>query len=141
MSQENVEIVRRLFEAVERRDLAGVLAAYDENIVIREAESLPYGGEYRGHEGATKHGFGYVAAWGDLQTAAEQKMDAQFLDAGDTVVVLWRQRAAKGEEKFDSSAASVYKLRMGKIVESEMFQDTAAVQKFLAGVKIGRRNR
>lgn len=49
MSKENVEIVERLFEAVERRDRAGVLAAYDENIVIREAESLHYGGTFQGH--------------------------------------------------------------------------------------------
>lgn len=135
MSQENVEIVRGLFEAVERRDLAGVLAAYDENIVIREAVSLPYGGEYRGYDGAIKHGEGYVAAWDALQTAAEQKLSPQFLDAGDRVVVLWRQRAARGEQKFDSSAASVYRLRDGKIVESEMFQDTAAVLEFLKSEK------
>lgn len=135
MSRENVEIVRRLFEAVERRDLAGVLAAYDPEIVIREAASLPYGGEYRGHEGAVKHGEGYVAAWGALQTAAEQKLSPTFLDAGDSVVVLWRQRAAKDEQKFDSAAASVYRLSDGKIVESEMFQDTAAVLEFLASAK------
>lgn len=135
MSKENVEIVKKLFEAVERRDLPGVLAAYDESIVIREAESLPYGGEYRGHEGARRHAYGYVQAWGNFQTADEQKMDAEFFDAGDTVVVQWRQRAANGALKFDSSAASVYKLRMGKIVESEMFQDTAAVLQFLSDGK------
>lgn len=132
MSKENVEIVQRLFEAVERRDLAGVLAAYDSEITIREAESLSYGGVYHGFDGAQKHAAGYVQAWGNFQTADEQKMDAEFLDAGDCVIVLWRQRAANGERKFDSSAASVYKVRNGKIVESEMFQDTAAVLHFLA---------
>ena len=132
MSQENLETVRRLFEAVERRDLAGVLDAYDENIVIREAASLPYGGEYRGYEGAIKHGEGYVAVWGALQTAAEQKLSPTFLDAGDSVVVRWRQRASKGEQKFDSAATSIYRLSEGKIVESEMYQDTAAVLQFLA---------
>ncbi len=133
MSKENVEIVRRLFEAVEKRDLAGVLDAYDPEIVIREADGLPYGGVYQGYEGAQKHAAGYVQTWGNFQTADEQKMDATFLDAGDCVVVLWRERAADGERKLDSSAASVYKLRMGKIIESEMFQDTAAVLQFLAG--------
>ena len=135
MSKENVEIVRRLFEAVERRNLAGVLGAYDAEIVIREAESLPYGGEYRGHEGAQKHAFAYLHTWGDLQTIDEQKLDAEFFDAGDSVVVSWRQRAARDGRKFDSPAASVYKLRAGKIVESEMFQDTAAVLRFLEGDK------
>jgi ketosteroid isomerase-like protein len=131
MSEENVEVVRRLFDAVERRDLAGVIASYDENIVIHEASSLPYGGVYRGNEGAQDHAARYVQTWDHFQTAAEQKLDAEFLDAGDTVVVLWRQRAARGERKFDSSAASVYRLRNGKIMGSEMFQDTAAVLQFL----------
>jgi ketosteroid isomerase-like protein len=131
MSEENVEVVRRLFDAVERRDLAGVIASYDENIVIHEASSLPYGGVYHGNEGAQDHAARYVQTWDHFQTAAEQKLDAEFLDAGDTVVVLWRQRAARGERKFDSSAASVYRLRNGKIIGSEMFQDTDAVLQFL----------
>lgn len=135
MSKENVEIVRRLFEAVEKRDAAGVFGAYDENIVIREATSLSYGGEYHGREGALKHAQGYRQVWDNLQMSAEQKLSPTFLDAGDYVVVLWRQRAANGERKFDSSAASVYKLRDGKIIESEMFQDTAAVLQFLEGAK------
>lgn len=131
MSKENIEVVRKLFEAVERRDLAGVLAAYDENIVIREAVSLPYGGEYRGLEGAEKHAYGYVQAWGNVQTSAEQKMDAEFFDAGDVVVVRWRQRAQKDDRKLDLQAVSIYKMSDRKIVESEMFQDTAAVLEFL----------
>lgn len=135
MSKENVETVRRLFEAVERRDREGLLAAYDENIVIREAESLPYGGVYHGHEGALKHGLNYLGTWAGFQASAEQKLSPTFLDAGETVVVLWRQRAANGKRKLDLSAASVYRLRDGKIVESEMFQDTAAVLQFLEGAK------
>jgi ketosteroid isomerase-like protein len=58
MSEKNLETVRRLFKAVEERDLAGVLAAYDEDVVIREAESLPYGGEFHGHEGGQRHALG-----------------------------------------------------------------------------------
>lgn len=135
MSKENVEIVKRLFESVERRDQAGVLAAYDENIVIREAETLPYGGVYHGHEGANRHGEGYVGTWGAVQKPNEQKLDPTILDAGECVVVLWRQRAAKGEKKLDLSAASVYKMRDGKIIESEMFQDTAAILQFLENEK------
>lgn len=136
MSKENVEIVRRLFEAVEKRDAVGVLGSYDENIVIREAASLPYGGEYRGREGALQHAQGYTQVWDKLQTSQEQKMDAEFLDAGDSVIVRWRQKAVNGDKKFDLQAVSIYKLRDGKIVESEMFQDTAAVLRFLDAGKI-----
>ena len=135
MSKENVEIVKRLFEAVERRDREGVFAAYHPEITVREAESLPYGGEFHGFEGALKHALGYRAVWDALQSKTEQELSPRFLDAGDYVIVLWRQRAVSGDKNFDSSAASVYKLRDGKIIESEMFQDTAAVLQFLNGEK------
>jgi ketosteroid isomerase-like protein len=81
MSKENVEIVRRLFEAVEKRDAAGVFGAYDENIVIREATSLPYGGEYHGREGALKHAQGYRQVWDNLQMSAEQKLSPTSFSA------------------------------------------------------------
>jgi hypothetical protein len=90
MSHENVEVVRSLFKAVEERDLAGVLAAYDPEIAIWEAESLPYGGMYHGLEGAKRHARGYAQTWGDFQTSAEKITNATFLDAGEYVVVLWR---------------------------------------------------
>jgi ketosteroid isomerase-like protein len=100
MSQENVDVVRRLFKAVEERDFAGVLAAYDSEIVIRESESLPYSGVYRGLKGAMQHTRDYALTWGEFQTPNEQLTDAAFLDAGDYVVVLWRQRALSvGSEK------------------------------------------
>jgi ketosteroid isomerase-like protein len=137
MSRENLETVRNMFDAVERRDLAGVLAAYDSEIVVREADSLPYGGTFHGIEGATKHATGAAQIWDDLQTPAERKLDAQFLDAGDYVVVLWRQKGkvANGG-KFDMPVVSVYKMRDGKVVESQMFHaDSFAVRAFLESAK------
>jgi hypothetical protein len=138
MSQENVEIIRHLFKAVEERDLAGYLAAYDPEIVIREAESLPYGGVYHGLEGAKQHAESAAQTWDNLQTSAERALDAVFLDAGDYVVALWRQRGlvASSGRKLDLPAVSVYKMRGGKIVESQMFHaDTFAILQFLEGKK------
>jgi ketosteroid isomerase-like protein len=137
MSQENVEVVRRLFKAVEDRDLAGVLAAYDPEIVIREPESLPYGGVYQGHAGGKQHAGGYTLTWRDFQTSAEQKMDAVFVAARDYVIVLWRQRGLdpKSGKKLDLPAVSVYKLRDGKIIESQMYQDTFTILQFLGSKK------
>lgn len=135
MSQENVDAVRRLFKAVEERDLAGVLAAYDPEVVIREAESLPYGGVYHGLEGGQRHARGYAQTWAEFQSSAEQVTDAVILDAGDYTVVLWRQRAmASDGRKLDLPAVSVYRMRGGKIVESQMFHaDTTAILHFLKG--------
>jgi ketosteroid isomerase-like protein len=136
MSEKNVETVRRLFKAVEERDLAGVLAAYDENIVIREAKSLPYGGEFHGHEGGQRHALGALGAWENLQPPGERTMNAKFLDAGeDYVIVLWRQRGVRSDgENFNAPVVSVYKMGGGKIVESQMFHaDTNALLQFMVG--------
>ncbi len=138
MSEKNIEIVRRFLKAVEERDLPGVLSAYDEDVVIREAESLPYGGEFHGHEGAQRHALGALEVWGDLQPPGERSLNAKFLDAGDDyVIALWRQRGVSSDaEKFDAPVVSVYKMRGGKIVESQMFHaDTKALVQFLAGVR------
>jgi uncharacterized protein len=135
MSQENVDAARRLFKAVEERDLAGVLADYDPDIVIREAASLPYGGVYHGLEGALRHATGYARTWAALQTSADLATDPVFLDAGEYAVVLWRQRgSASNGRKLDLPAVSIYKMRDGKIIESQMFHaDTKAILQFLAG--------
>lgn len=112
-----------------------MLAAYDSEIVIREFESLPYGGVYHGLKGAMQHAAGYARTWGEFQTPDEQLTDAAFLDAGDYVVVLWRQKAhsAGSEKKLELPVVSVYKMRGGKIVEAQMFQDTSAISHFLSG--------
>ena len=136
MTYDNIENTRRLFKAVEERDVAGVLAAYDPEIVIRDAESLPYGGAYHGLEGAKQHIEGAAQTWNHLQPPDERKMDAVFLDAGEYVVVLWRLKGLEAStgRRLDVPTASVYKMRDGKIVESQMFySDTAAIAQFLAG--------
>lgn len=136
MSQENVENTRRLFKAVEGRDVAAVLAAYDPEIIIRDAESLPYGGVYHRLEGAKQHIEGAARTWSHLQSAAERKMDPVFLDAGDYVIVLWQLRglAIGSEKKLDLPVVSVYKMLDGKISQSQMFySDTTAILQFLEG--------
>jgi uncharacterized protein len=130
----NVDAVRRLFDAVERRDRAAVTAAYDKNIVIHEAASLPYGGDYRGHEGALRHGHGFRMAWDRFQPGDRRGLEPLIIADGDHVVVLWRHKLEGVEtgHKIDLPAVSVYQMRDGKIVDSRMFHfDTAALLQFL----------
>jgi uncharacterized protein len=135
MSEENVAAIQRLFAAVEQRDLAGVLAAYAPDIVIHEAKSLPYGGTYHGLDGAERHAYAYEATWAPLQEPGARSLDAEVLDAGEHVVVLWRQRGLTpdGTRSFDAPVVSVYQMRDGLVAALRMFhQDTAAIDRFLA---------
>ena len=136
----NAETVRRLFEGVRRRDLGAVLAAYDEAVVIHEAPTLPYGGEYRGHEGAKRHAQGFVATWGPFQTEAERDLEPLILPDGDRIAVMWRHKAAHAAsgERIDLPAMSLYRFEGGKIAESRMFHfDTAALLRFLTATRAG----
>ncbi|MBD0270641.1 MAG: nuclear transport factor 2 family protein [Acetobacteraceae bacterium] len=143
----NVETVRRVFAAVEKRgdDAAGRDArraayrdAYAPGATIHEAPGLPYGGDYSGPDAVERHARGYDAAWSGSQGAAERELDPAFLAGGDRVAVVWRQRArdAATGERFDMPAVSVFELRGGRIVDARMFHfDPGAAAAFLHRAK------
>lgn len=132
-TSEAIAVVRNLFAAVARRDPAGVFSAYHPDIVINEAPSLPYGGEYRGREGAIRHAEGFRSTWDRYQPEASRNLEPEFLAVGDRVVVLWRFRAQRQtRESIDLPVVGIYRLREGRIIESRMFHfDTAALLRFI----------
>jgi ketosteroid isomerase-like protein len=133
MSSNNVDVIQRLFQAVEDRDVETMYEIYDPEIVIRESPSLPYGGEYSGHEGVLQHGVSYLQTWTPVQLAGDEQLEPEFLDGGDRVFVLWRQKAtAANGDHIDEPAVSEYRIRGGKVVASSMHQfDTDAIVRFL----------
>jgi ketosteroid isomerase-like protein len=136
LTRTNADAARRLFEAVENRNPQGVAAIYHENIVIHEAPSLPYGGEFLGHEGALRHGQGFRATWDRFQPSKTRGLEPRFVAQGDHVAVLWRHRAKNHEtgERIDLPAAGFYRFVDGRVVDSRMFHfDIAALLKFLNG--------
>ena len=134
-SRQRLAVVRRMFEAVERRDAETLLGTYADDIEITEPPSLPYGGVYRGHEGAIRHGLAYVDVWDPLQTPADRQTDAVFLDSGDRVVVRWRQKGTAADgRRFEGDVVDLAEVRDGRVTSLRMFHaDTAAVLDFLDG--------
>ena len=113
--------------------LPEVFGAYHPDIAISEAPSLPYGGEYRGQEGAIRHAEGFRSTWDRYQPEASRNLEPEFFALGDRVTVLWRFRAQRPTgESIDLPAVSIYRLRDSRIIESLMFHfDTAALLQFL----------
>jgi ketosteroid isomerase-like protein len=119
MSRENVEIVRRLFDAVARRDAATVLSLYDPNVEWdgtrhRWGEVMPGEAHWHGHDGLRKFFRAYYETWEDLQNKIEET-----IDAGDHVVAVVNSRArgrASGVEVEWAGHASVWTILDGKIV-------------------------
>ena len=143
MSDE-VVVVRRLFAAVEHRDLQGMLACYADDVEIHEAQVLPYGGIWRGREGAVAHAEGFLRAWGALQGPDEISLDPQFSgDGAGRVCVLFRHRAVNPltGARFDAPEVSIYQVDDEHVMRSQMFHaDSEAVVRFLRDAGNARRD-
>src|SRR2546430_17616272 len=87
MSQENVEIVRRSWEAYARGDLEAAFAVYDPEVEIYDHD-IPDAGEYRGLEGMLRWQAEWERSWESWRWDAEE-----CIDAGERVVVAVRVHA------------------------------------------------
>ena len=130
MSQENVEIVRRMLEASDRRDGAAVFAFYDPEIEWEIPEQAPWEhvhgvdalggrGVFRGHDAVRRWLREWVGAWEVTDYEHEQ-----LIDAGDQVVHFLRQhvRGRASEIEFEVPPyAQVWTLRDGKIVRMKLY--------------------
>jgi ketosteroid isomerase-like protein len=122
MSRENVEVVRRLYEAIARRDSEGVLALYDPDVEW-DMSGFPYGEmlERRSHGHA-----GLRAFWHELYEAWEEyEHDChELIDAGDHVVsiVTDRGRGRASGAEVELSGYGVWTIRDGKIIRVVWFR-------------------
>lgn len=137
---DGVAVVQRLFSAVENRDLERLLECYSDDVEITEADALPYGGVWRGRDGAVGHAAGFLRTWGNLQGPEEARLDGRFWgDGAGTVCALFRHRAvdAATGQRFDAPEVGIYRVRDARIVASQMFHaDTASVVEFLRSVAV-----
>jgi uncharacterized protein len=133
---DDVDVVRRLFTAVEQRDFDGLLACYSDDIEINEAAVLPWGGVWRGPEGVVAHAAAFMQTWGELQGPQESQLDAQFFsDGAGTVCAVFRHRGVDpvSGARFDAPEVGVYRICDEHVVRSQMFHaDSAAVVAFLS---------
>lgn len=129
----NVEVMREIFAAIERRDPARTAELMQPDVEFHWPPSLPYGGSYRGRQ---PDGPTWGQTWMSLQPGDdERRMDPRIVAASEEeVVVLWRQRGrSPSGERIDSQVLGLYRLRDGRLARAQMFYfDPAAVGEFLA---------
>jgi ketosteroid isomerase-like protein len=122
MSRANVETVRRVYDAVARRDTRSVLALYDPEVewdMSRGAwGDLEGGGIHQGHEG--------LRSWFRKQYEVWEKWEDEpdeLIDAGDHVVsvVTSRSRGRTSGVEVESHHAAVWTLREGRVVRVTWF--------------------
>lgn len=130
MSQENVEIVKRAYEAWSRGDVAAVFEQYHPDVEHWDRADDPDATVRRGRDAL-------VAYFAQLSEAyAEMQMEPkEFIDAGDWVVVPVRVtvRGRASGATGEGDQVFVYRLQAGKVAEVREYRDKAEALK-AAGV-------
>jgi ketosteroid isomerase-like protein len=123
MSEENVQIVRRILDARNRRDMDTVMSYAAPDIEFDlSASAGTFAGVYRGHQSLLR----LWAAWSEVFSHMHWEAE-ELIDAGEAVVVPVRFHArgrGSGVETV-TRAVHVYWLRDGQVVRYRQLPDRA----------------
>jgi ketosteroid isomerase-like protein len=119
MSQENVEIIRRCAESMNRRDVSQLLELFDADIEYYPRSDEPDPSPHIGREAYGRLVRGFVESFSEISFEI-----LELIDAGDHVIastVLNGRGSASGAEVSDVYVF-VYKLRDGLVVEGREYR-------------------
>jgi ketosteroid isomerase-like protein len=118
MSQENVEVVERLYGAFNRRDMTGLLESLDPEVEWVPVLAVLDGRVYHGHDAVRS----WVEELGSDWEFFEVSYD-EMRDLGDQVLVLghWRARGRASGGESEQPGAWLYEIKAGKVVRLQTF--------------------
>ena len=127
MSQENVDLIRGIYDGFAAGDVGAVLGAMSPDIVWNEAENFPYadGNPYLGPQAVAEGVFARcIGEWDGFGVNVEE-----ILDAGDTIVALGRYSGScKATGKaMNPQLAHVWRVADGKAIGFQQYVDTLQV--------------
>lgn len=131
MSQDNVAVIRRIYQGFSTGDIPAALGAMDPGIVWNEAENSPYadGNPYIGPQAVLDGVFARIGGeWDGFGVDI-----AELLDAGDTVVMTGRYTGtflATGLTQ-NPQVVHVWKVKNGKAISFQQHVDTAHVRRVM----------
>jgi ketosteroid isomerase-like protein len=126
MSEENVEVVRRIYDAVMRRDKETVFALYDPEVhwdfsrsPIKNVVGTTH---YQGHDGLRE----WWREWGEVWAAYEDER-TELIDADEHVVSVVHShgRGQSSGAEVEWTQYGVWTLRGGRVVRVAWFEDRA----------------
>jgi len=129
MNNQILNAIQGAYDAFAKGDIPAVLGFLSSGIEWTEAEGFPYGGTYNGPNAVLEGVFMRLGAEWDGFAAVPD----EFIDAGDTVVVLGKYSGkykATGKS-FQANFAHVWKVREGKAIRFVQYTDTLIVQRAL----------
>lgn len=124
---DRVQLVRRLYAALAAVDLETILEVFDPEVEIHQTGELPWGGDFRGHDGLG-------AFFGLLREHITSAVTIQTVfEAGDVVVQVGRTAGTVNASgaTFDVEEVHLLTVRDGRVVRFEAHIDTPAMMRAL----------
>jgi len=125
MSQENVEVIQRMYEAWLEGDTETVYRTFDSDIRVNpdpEASWVGVDEVYRGHEGMRQYMEAVYEAFEEYRPEVEQ-----ILDLGDervlTLAIEHGRGRGSGAEVQSNKTAHLWTLRDGKATQLDLYLD------------------
>jgi ketosteroid isomerase-like protein len=122
MSPENVELARRLYEAVNRGGFEAAVSFVHPEIEFHTYAQSPEAGVYRGKEAVLKYNKDLFGQFERIRFEVEE-----VVDAGDRVVVVSTQHAVPkgGRQEMNVHIAEVWIVRDGLLAERRSYSTKA----------------
>jgi ketosteroid isomerase-like protein len=119
MSQENIEIVRRMFEGVSNKDAAAIQAACDPDFELTSSFTALEGKTYRGHEAVENSLADLEEAWESLGLTVEELVPT----GEEALVVVTRVEAvARGSGvPIDQRTYGAFEFRQAKALRARFY--------------------
>jgi ketosteroid isomerase-like protein len=122
MSQDNVEVVRRGFDALNAGDMDGVRDTYDPDAVMRYHGDWTEPGPFLGRDAIMRQ---FERLLDSLDEGGSFTLLTDFLDPGDRVFTRFAWRGRGHGPAMDLELSVVYTVRGGRILEADFFRDHA----------------
>ena len=120
MGDPNVELVRRLYEARDRGDLAAVRSMLADTVVWHEPD---VGGEHTGDLRGPDAVLAMIREAGELTGGTFRLVPREIVANGEHAVALIDWSATRDGESLEGKEVAVYRVRGGKVVEASFHQD------------------
>jgi len=118
MSQENVEVVRRSFDAYTRGDVRNALVDFDPDVITRRVAPAPDPQTHHGHDGLLQVISDWTQDFDEFTATAEE-----LIDAGDHVIMRVHQQAfgKHSGAPVEADFWFIYTVGNGKITGLDMY--------------------
>ncbi len=125
---ENVTVVKSVYDAFGRGDVQTILGLAHPEIYIYQSSRLPWGGEYKGHQG-------FLTFLTKLTGTIESRVETgRFIDDEEGHVVQMgrtRGRVRDTGREFDVPETHVWTVEGGKVMRFESYIDTSMMREAL----------